>query len=76
MRQAGGWSEPRERSLTTLQRTERERFVDYLASLSWIATLPQARRTALLAEVAALVRAGEAPAELPVHVVIGLAARV
>lgn len=76
VRDARSWSEPRETSLTISQPAHRERFVDYLASLSWIATLPEARRTALLDEVDAIVSAGEAPAELPVHVVIGLASLV
>jgi SAM-dependent methyltransferase len=76
VRDAGGWSEPREISLTVSQPAERERFVDYLASLSWIATLPEARRAALLGQVSALVSGGETPAELPVHVVIGLASLV
>ena len=72
---AGGWSAPREVRLTVMQPAVADRFVDYLLSLSWIATLPEADREALLEKVQALVSAGETPAELPVHVVVGLATR-
>jgi SAM-dependent methyltransferase len=75
-RAAGGWSEPRELRLTSSQPAQRERFVDYLASISWIASLPDAQRAEMLAQVDAIVSAGETPAELPVHVVVGLAIRV
>ena len=44
----------------------------YVASMSFVAALPEEERTARLAQVAGLVEAGETPEELPVHVVIGL----
>jgi hypothetical protein len=47
--------------------------LDYLASLSWVAALPDEERAATLARVGALVRAGQTPSQLPLHVVIGLA---
>jgi SAM-dependent methyltransferase len=75
-RDTGGWSEPRELRLTTSQPAQRERFVDYLASISWIASLPDAQRAEMLEQVDAIVSSGETPAELPVHVVVGTAARV
>jgi hypothetical protein len=50
--------------------------VDYLASMSWVAALPEPQRAETLARIGAIVGAGETPAELPVHVVIGLAAPV
>ncbi len=43
--------------------------------MSWVAALPEDRREAWLARVAELVDAGEMPAELPVHVVMGFTAR-
>jgi hypothetical protein len=49
-----------------------EQFIDYIASVSWVAALAQDERAQTLARVAAIVGAGEAPAELPVHTVIGL----
>jgi SAM-dependent methyltransferase len=74
VRAAGGWTPLREIRLTTSQPAQPERFVDYLASISWIAGLPEQRRAETLARAYALVSAGETPAELPVHVVIGLTA--
>lgn len=71
---AGGWAAPREIRLTTSQAASPERLVDYLASISWIAALPERRRAEALAELDAAIRAGETPAELPVHVIIGLTA--
>jgi SAM-dependent methyltransferase len=73
VRAADGWSEPREIRLTTFQPALPGRFVDYLASVSWVAALPQDLRAEKLAQIDAIVSAGETPAELPVHVVIGLA---
>jgi SAM-dependent methyltransferase len=76
VRAAGGWTAPREIRLTTMQPALPERLVDYLASTSWVAALPEDQRAETLAQIGAIVSAGETPAELPVHVVIGLAALV
>jgi SAM-dependent methyltransferase len=76
VRAAGGWTEPREVRVTTMQPAHPERIPDYLASMSWVAALPDDRRAEMLAQVDAIVSAGETPAELPVHVVIGLTAPV
>jgi SAM-dependent methyltransferase len=73
VRAGGGWSAPRELRLTTTQSATPERVLDYIASISWVATLPPDRRDELLARSAELVRAGRTPAELPVHMTIGLA---
>jgi len=73
VRAAGGWTAPREIRVTTMQPAVPERIPDYLASMSWVAALPDNRRAEMLAQVGAIVSAGETPAELPVHVVIGLA---
>ena len=75
VRGAGGWAEPREIRVSSSQATSPERMVDYVGSMSWVAALEQAQRAQTLAEVAAIVGAGETPAELPVHVMIGLTAR-
>jgi SAM-dependent methyltransferase len=69
---AGGWTGPRELRLTTLQPASPERILDYLASISWIAALAEDERAETLARIRAILVAGETPAELPVHVVIGL----
>lgn len=74
MRAAVGWTVPREIRVTTSQPARPQRIVDYLASISWVAGLPEDQRAETLARIDAIVRAGETPAELPLHVQIGLAA--
>jgi SAM-dependent methyltransferase len=76
VRAAGGWSAPREIRVTTMQPASPERLLDYVASVSWIAALPPERRAETLAQVDALVSAGETPAKLPVHVAVGVTAPV
>jgi SAM-dependent methyltransferase len=68
-----GWGPAREIRLTSSQPLRAERFIDYVASISWVAALPRQRRAETLAQIAALVQAGDAPSELPVHVIVGLA---
>jgi SAM-dependent methyltransferase len=72
VRAAEGWAEPREVRVTTSQPAEPGRIVDYVASMSFVAALPDDERVEWLGKVAELVQGGETPAELPVHVVIGL----
>jgi SAM-dependent methyltransferase len=72
VRAAGGWSEPREVRVTTSQPADPEAILKYLASVSWIAALPEEQRAETLAQLAALISDGETPSELPLHVVIGL----
>lgn len=72
---AGGWTEPREIQLTFSQQTDPERVVDYIGSLSWLAALAEERRIDTLARLGAIIRAGDTPSELPVHVRVGLTAR-
>jgi hypothetical protein len=74
VRAAGGWTVPREIRVTTSQPARPERIVDHLASMSWIAALPQDQRAETLARIDAIVSAGDTPPELPLHVIIGLAA--
>ena len=74
VRLAGGWTTPREIRVTTSQPTDPRRIVDYVASMSFVAALPGDQRAERLAQVTALVDAGETPAELPVQVVVGLTA--
>jgi hypothetical protein len=47
-------------------------FVDYIASMSWIAAMSERERTDTLARVRALVDTGETHEELTVQVVVGL----
>jgi SAM-dependent methyltransferase len=74
VRAAGGWSEPREIRVTTSQPASPKRMVDYISSMSWVAALSEDRRAEARAKVDAIISAGETPAELPIHVVIGLTA--
>jgi len=69
---AEGWTAPREIRVTTVQSTNPGRIVDFVASMSFVAALPDDERAQWLARVTALVDAGEMPAELPVQVVVGL----
>ncbi len=71
---ADGWSAPREIRVTSPQPVSPERMLDYIASFSWVAAMPADRRAEMLAQVGALISAGETPAEMPVRVVIGLTA--
>jgi SAM-dependent methyltransferase len=73
IRASGHWTDPREVRVTTSQRADPERIVDHLASMSWVAALPDARRADTIAQMHTLVRTGQTPAELPVHVRLGLA---
>jgi SAM-dependent methyltransferase len=72
VRADGRWTEPREVRVMTPQRADPGRIVDYVASMSWVAALPDDERREWLANVGRLVEKGETPAELPLHVVIGL----
>jgi SAM-dependent methyltransferase len=72
VRVAGGWTAPREIRVITSQPTDPQRIVDYVASMSWVAALPDDERAEWLAEVITLVNAGETPTELPIQVVVGL----
>ncbi len=70
---AEGWSELRQIRVTTPQPARPERMVDFLNSMSWVAAMPDDQRSRVLAQVTALVEAGETPAEIDIHVIIGLA---
>jgi SAM-dependent methyltransferase len=72
VRAAGGWSAPREVRVSTTRPVDPERIVDHLASFSWVAAMDEDQRAETLAQATELVRAGHTPAELPLHVVLGL----
>lgn len=74
VRHAGGWSQLREIRVSAPQPTTPERVVDYVGSISWFAAMPHDQRAQALAEVRALVTAGETPAEFPIHVTLNLTA--
>jgi len=69
---SGGWSAPWEVRVAASQPADPEGIVAYVASMSFIAALPEEERAARLAQVAELVETGETPDELGVQVAIGL----
>lgn len=71
-RAEGCWTAPRELQLTMSQPAGPEEVLDYIASMSWIAALPDDQRTETIAKIGELIVAGDTPDELPVHVNIGL----
>jgi SAM-dependent methyltransferase len=76
VRAAGGWTAPREIRVITSQPTDPGQIVAYVASMSFVAALPEDERAERLAQVAALVDAGEAPPELSIQVVVGVTSLV
>jgi len=76
VRASGHWSEPREIRFTITRSASAEQVVDHVASISWMAALPQEQRASTIARARELVQAGETPDELPVHIVLGLASLV
>lgn len=72
---AEGWSEPWEVHVTARQPTDPERIVAHMASISWIAGLPDPEREATLGRIRDVVTAGETPERMLVRVRLGLAQR-
>jgi hypothetical protein len=72
VRATGCWAAPRQLQITTSQPADPQRIVDYITSISWFAALPDDQLTDSLTQVETLVYEGHTPAELPVHVTIGL----
>ncbi len=73
VRAAEGWGEPREIRVTVSQPADPARILDHLASFSWVAGMPEAERAEALEQFRSLLSSGQTPAELPLHVMIGLA---
>jgi SAM-dependent methyltransferase len=73
VRAAGRWGEPREIRVTVNAPARPAQIVDHLASMSWIAGMPEDRRREAVGRMRDLIDAGETPPELPIHFMIGLA---
>ena len=73
LREAAGWGEPWEVRVTTNQPASLKRLLDFLASASWVAAMPEQERDELLAKVRTIVPEDEVPSELPIQVLIGMA---
>ncbi len=61
VREAGGFAEPWEVRVTTYSPADAERVLAHMASMSWIAGLPEPGRVDLLARMQTIVAAGETP---------------
>ncbi len=72
---AGGWTAPREIRVTVNRPANPESIPDYMLSMSWVAAMEREPRAELVARAERLVRAGETPAELPVHFRIAITER-
>lgn len=73
VRAAGGWSKPQQMRLTTTRPASPETILAHLASMSWMAAMPDEEREAALARMREIIAAGDTPEELPVHFLIGFA---
>jgi SAM-dependent methyltransferase len=69
---SGRWRDPREVRVTFHQRVDAQSIVDHIASISWMAALPDEERDRTMARARELVLAGDTPAQIPVHVTLGL----
>ncbi len=69
---SGRWAEPRTIRVTSARAASPERIVDHIASMSWVAAMPEPERAERLDQIRALIDAGETPAEMPIHFVLGL----
>ena len=69
---SGQWGDVREVRVTCSQPAKPERIVDHMISMSWVAAMPPAERAETVARMRALIEEGETPAEMPLHVVLGL----
>ncbi|HMD57493.1 MAG TPA: class I SAM-dependent methyltransferase [Solirubrobacteraceae bacterium] len=76
VREAGGWGEPWEVRVMSSQAADAEQTLAWVSSFSWVAALSEADRAELLARAADLIGAGQTPAQMRVHVTLGLALRV
>ena len=73
VREDGGFDEPYEIRVTTFSKADPEGILAHMASMSWIAALPDPERIQILAEMRAIVEAGTTPERLGLHFEIGLA---
>jgi SAM-dependent methyltransferase len=76
VREADGFAEPRQLRVTTYSPADTEGVLAYVASISWIAALPEPQRADLLARMRAIVQGGKTPEHLGLHVDVGLSERL
>lgn len=76
VREAAGFAEPWEVRVTTYSPADPERVLSHVASISWIAGLPEMERLDVLERMRMIVAAGETPERFPLHVDVGLTKRL
>jgi hypothetical protein len=69
-------AEPWQVRVTTYSPADPEQVLANIASISWIAGLPEPQRADLLTRMRAIVKSGTTPEQLPLHVEIGLSRRL
>jgi SAM-dependent methyltransferase len=72
VRAAEGWAEPWEIRVTTHPLVDLEGILALVASMSWIAAMPEAQRAEKLGVMRELLQSGTAPDRMPLHVEVGL----
>jgi SAM-dependent methyltransferase len=75
LRLAGGWEQPRELGVSFPHSPSRERILDHIVSISWMAGLPEDQRAETLQRIGELIDAGETPEQMLVRVSILMAGR-
>jgi SAM-dependent methyltransferase len=76
VREADGFAEPWEVRVTTYRPADPEGVLAHMASISWIAGLPEAERFDVLSRMRTIVAAGETPERFAMHFDLGLAKRL
>lgn len=76
VREADGFAEPRQMRVTTYGPADTEGVLAHMASISWIAGLPEPQRGEILARMRTIVEAGETPEQFALHVDVGLSQRL
>jgi SAM-dependent methyltransferase len=76
VRAAGGFADPWELRVTTYGPAEPDRVLSHMASISWIAGMPEPERVDVLDRMRSLVVAGETPERFAQHFDVGLTTRL
>jgi ubiquinone/menaquinone biosynthesis C-methylase UbiE len=76
VREADRFAEPWQVRVTTYGPADTEGVLAHMASISWIAGLPEPERSELLVRMRAIVESGETPEQFGLHADIGLSKRL
>jgi SAM-dependent methyltransferase len=76
VREADGFAEPRQMRVTTYGPADTEGVLAHMASVSWIAGLPEPQRTDVHERMRAIVQGGATPEQFALHVDVGLSERL